>query len=490
MPPKVPTEEEKQAAKDAQTLARRQAELDRLATSLVSFIGWLTRHINEGERFIEVLQRKDVSSILLEKLQQQIPKIDDCFTKIQTTIDEMIKINTDPDQKVVYEARLKDEEKRRGDMIQRLLTAASHCQGMLEGGTPRRGAAAAAAEPKGKTDTGLKPKTLTLSFTPIELAVWLRAFNDFYVTSGLENSTLAKQQAYFRSCLDPTLENSLNPKILPGTPIQPTLDPGQNSCIGLLKEAFVTEYPIFTRRLDYFQVKQKPNQKYSEFYKLLKKHQAESDVAALDVDALMTMLMMTGCNDQEIRKRFLQEDEKTEANFVKIVTNYEAGLKYISAMKAESVSANAVRGNSARGGRGRGAPSVRGNRFVGTNNQSYNSAPMGHTDSPIQHYMNQLRQKGKCIRCGASTNEPDNHPNCKAFDAVCNSCGKTGHQSNVCARTKTGNQQPRGQQPQRGQRGRGRGGRGATRGTAAAAAPAAAATANVAVSNMVTAKQE
>ena len=125
-------------------------------------------------------------------------------------------------------------------------------------------AAAAAPDAKDKlikANSVLKPETLTTENTPQELRVWIEQFQSYHATSGFDRLEVKSQQAYFKQCLGNSLRFRLERKINDRTPIFGALD----SCEAVLKEEFLSRYPLFNRRLTFFRSEQASGQSMSDY---------------------------------------------------------------------------------------------------------------------------------------------------------------------------------------------------------------------------------
>jgi hypothetical protein len=103
-----------------------------------------------------------------------------------------------------------------------------------------------------KPDLALKPEEFTLDMTPVVFACWLDAFEAYYDASNMQVKELAVQQAYFKACIHPSLYGRIEALIIKGqTPIL-----GARGACSILKNEFLVEHPLFSRRLDFFRFKQ------------------------------------------------------------------------------------------------------------------------------------------------------------------------------------------------------------------------------------------
>ena len=166
-------------------------------------------------------------------------------------------------------------------------------------------AAAAAPDAKDKlikANSVLKPETLTTENTPQELRVWIEQFQSYHATSGFDRLEVKSQQAYFKQCLDNSLRFRLERKINDRKPIFGALD----SCEAVLKEEFLSRYPLFNRRLTFFRSEQASGQSMSDYVIQLRQAFDEADIISLAHEDLLLFKYLCGCTDKELRKELLQ----------------------------------------------------------------------------------------------------------------------------------------------------------------------------------------
>lgn len=104
--------------------------------------------------------------------------------------------------------------------------------------------------------TSLKPSPLTPEHTPSELRVWMERFRAYYDASGMEEHPLRVQRAYLWSCVEEGLQTRLAEAAGEEMPVLGDTD----SCMAAIRAYFLIKYPVFRRRLDYYQSKQRPGE--------------------------------------------------------------------------------------------------------------------------------------------------------------------------------------------------------------------------------------
>ena len=251
----------------------------------------------------------------------------------------------------------------------------------------------------------LKPKTLTRDSTPVELSEWKIKFAEFFVSSGFRDVSVVEQQAHFKASLDTHLTNRIMRLIEPTTPVFDETGAIEKSCYEFLDEIFLEYNPLFSRRLDWFRYDQSANQSFTDWWDKSEKKADEADLAGLSVDDLKTMRCFTGIKDEVLKTEFLKTPTKTSKELLVIAKNYEMGKKYVKSMG--------------------GGPA----RSLNTSQKPKSQgASMG-----AKQKAKAIFNEGKCFRCGKKVESRQDHKQeCKAVNAVCKKCGKTGHFQSTC----------------------------------------------------------
>jgi hypothetical protein len=107
----------------------------------------------------------------------------------------------------------------------------------------------------------LKPVELTADMMPVEFAYWVDAFEAYHAGSHMEVANVAVQQAFFKACVHPILYGRIKSNIVSG--VTPVLGPGA-SVMELMRDKFLLEHSLFSRRLDFFRFKQGRGQSMSD----------------------------------------------------------------------------------------------------------------------------------------------------------------------------------------------------------------------------------
>lgn len=251
-----------------------------------------------------------------------------------------------------------------------------------------------------KVQMALKPEKLSRDNSPAELTSWARKFRAFYSMSGLDKVGVPNQQAFLFQCLDVDLEIHLRQHIDDTTTIF-----GDNGCISVIEKKFLTSYPLFSRRLDYFRYDQSKGQTFAEYYARLRQRGDEAELAALNMDALYVHRIICGVSDVKLKEKFCKLQNPTLADVLQVAETFEVSRK---AMKDLSKS----------------------DQHMPTQ-VNYAQAVAGNQNQVKVDYVTMAEMRGKCFGCGYAMHK-DRAKECKAIGSVCSKCGRKNHMSHVC----------------------------------------------------------
>ena len=254
--------------------------------------------------------------------------------------------------------------------------------------------AATGTNPKVSTCKLLFPKELTKAKTPSEFRLWIAAFNRFYDASSLKQQPIATQQGYLLQALDTELQEVMEKQITPSMQIY-----GPTGCLQILENEFKTLYPIFNRRVDFFQVKRDQGENTEDFYRRLSKLGDMADLEAITKEELTTFRFIDACNDKRLRDKIFDLKRKDTTAIKETIAQYERTKKAEAALGARNATIATVKP----------AQNTTGNK------RSFIPAEL----------------TGRCISCGATSHQPQDC-NVRKQGRTCNNCGKTGHLARVC----------------------------------------------------------
>ena len=261
--------------------------------------------------------------------------------------------------------------------------------------------------------TNLKPDVLKLTSTPREKTSWQQAMKGYFTTSNFEALPVQEQQYFYYACVNVPLKEALQQASTEATPIF-----GDNSLTSRLDKIFLDNYPLFTRRLDFFRYTQNRGQQADDFDRQLTRYFKEADPNNLTCDELYVYVFVNNLSDDALRRRILAMPNPTmpaiRADFA----------EYMRTQRCADAHAT-KRANAAKfGNRGR--------------SQSKGGGARGRSPSARRSIKD---LKGKCYRCGASDHKG---PECPHKDKTCNGCGTKGHLSSVCLKSRGGASERRG----------------------------------------------
>ena len=388
-------------------MTTREEELAKRAASHKGFKSHLTFALNTAERVIGSARTGGPSQHMLDELKTCNKKLQLALGKVEASIREMQTLDR-PETFEAYEEKLREEHKRTNNYLAGIDKFIIDIETALKMPAPTVAAPRAGGAPPPKPNSALKPKELTRDNTPIEFAAWIEQFRAYFVSSRMAQASLMEQQAYFKNCIGAYLLSRIQSKIQVNTPILPDPAGTDLSCIELLREEFLVQYPLFTRRLDFFQYKQASGQHFTDWETTLRKKGDEADLAALSVDDLYVMRYLTGITDSKLQVEFLKESNPDSKKLKDLAQTYEMAKRYVKAMGPSTSNVKSKdKQQPSKGKQGKGSS----------------------TQTQTPHFARQLASEGKCLRCGKKREEGHQ---CKALEWECRTCGKVGHFPSVC----------------------------------------------------------
>ena len=247
----------------------------------------------------------------------------------------------------------------------------------------------------------LFPEALSQSKSPEEFRLWVSAFRRFYEASGLSATNVATQQGYLLRALDSDLRKTVERKI------SVTMDVfGPGGCMEVLEAEFKMLYPIFTRRLEFFQATQDPGEDPTALLERMEGMGNMADLANMSQDELTAFRFMTACTDIRLRDKLFELKRKDMATIKDVVHQHSQQLK------AESSIAGAASNK----------------QHIAAVTPVDNAKKQAKRQNPIQR---PAELKGHCNACGATSHKA---PECKIGKnkTICSHCGKSGHLAKVC----------------------------------------------------------
>ena len=185
------------------------------------------------------------------------------------------------------------------------------------------------ASPPPKLSEGklLFPDFISKSKSPEEFRMWVGVFRHLYDASGLAQHHVATQQGYLLRGIDFELRKPIGAKI---TPTMQIFGPG--GCVELLEQEFKNIYPIFSRRLDFFQHNQKLGEESSAFLHRISTMGDKADLENLTMEDLKAFGFIAGCNVKKLREKVFQLKRRDLTAIKEVVAQHETELKAENAL--------------------------------------------------------------------------------------------------------------------------------------------------------------
>ena len=231
-----------------------------------------------------------------------------------------------------------------------------------------------------KVIDSLKPSPLSRDASPVELNNWSEEFKAFYSASKLDRCTAPEQHAYLYKCLDIELASLVRLAVNSSTPMFGAI----GSCFAILQKKFDETYPLYVRRLRFFQHSQTQGQRFDDFWTKLQQLANEADLNSLSTEDLLVFRIVGGCSDTLLREKFLQLSNPS-----------------LSDITTEAATWEGVRRSLA----------------------TYDATPTSSVHKQSQDTVK--KSQPRCPNC--SSNQHLEGKSCPAKDKTCNICGKVGH---------------------------------------------------------------
>jgi hypothetical protein len=237
-------------------------DLDGMAGSYRAQTGHLTRTIKAAASLVKEAALRAPSRVFLEQLKRALAGVRDQEAKCAAICED---IRDAQEQTAANELHIEGCLTRDADRADEVIVAVTREMARCEIGL--RPPVVGAPGPVGqarvicKPEKDLKPQELTADMTPVEFAYWVDAFEAYHAGSHMEVATIAVQQAFFIACVHSILYNRIKSNIVSG--VTPVLGPG-NSVMELMRDEFLLEHSLFSRRLALFRFKQGKGQSMSD----------------------------------------------------------------------------------------------------------------------------------------------------------------------------------------------------------------------------------
>ena len=285
-----------------------------------AFAGHLTRECAtsaRAARFAEGAPSQSALDTLKQHLHDLRQARNDTVNKYQNYRDL-----ADPSRFTWVEQRLGDIAEQFNIAQETLLQGLAALNGAGFGRPPPAPAAPAGGGAQGgvKVQDALRPSKLHRDSTPVEVGDWRRSYRAYHSASRLSQLAVPEQQAFFMACLDPIVATEIRQRVADDTPVLEDPDISDKSCIQEISIFFKEVYPLFTRRLMFFRLRQSQGQSFAEFYAELRRTGDEADLEDLSQDDLMVHRLLAAVRDNDLREELMKRREPTLAQILQDAT--------------------------------------------------------------------------------------------------------------------------------------------------------------------------
>ena len=257
--------------------------------------------------------------------------------------------------------------------------------------------------------TYLEPDVLSHEATPEEFRIWKNQFESFYKNSGLDKKDQPTKLAVAQKALDKDLWQAITAAGVGST----TEILGDTGLLGTVETIIMENFPLFNRRLAYFEAFQEKQQTMSQFRNNLYQLMKDADLEKMSWEEHHAFRLITACRDRRLLQKFYKlKDPMTLKDVLKTIRDFENELRHGKHAPVESVRVNKVdsfddsdEGNSV--------------TVMKVTNYKKNKSSKKHNQSE------------KCYRCNSEEHSPDKCPALKN-KVQCNNCRKVGHFAHAC----------------------------------------------------------
>ena len=142
----------------------------------------------------------------------------------------------------------------------------------------------------------LHPGILGLNQSPEELRTFQNSFRNWYEILCLDTLPIPQQIFSLRKCCDLALQQKLTWDIFPDI----------DAALLSLTQAWITEYPIVVRRLEFLRNKQMQSEDYEEFVLRATQLYLNADIATMTPVQLQKLNIISGLRDSKLQVKLLE----------------------------------------------------------------------------------------------------------------------------------------------------------------------------------------
>lgn len=280
--------------------------------------------------------------------------------------------------------------------------------------------------PRYKPDSSLKPKELTDDATPEEVKQWQLKMKGYFYTTGIDTLPAIGQSTHARASLSEALLFRIRDKVHDDLRVfADPANPNANCWMKVIDKEFEEIFPVFDRRYKLARIKQEKNEPFMAFAKRARdaRTQAHMD-EGISGDEFLALIFLMGINDDDLRKKFLEEENPTAADMERIGRAHDRTVKGVD--KSPPINSSGTVQKIGPGGNG-----GNGGQRNGRNGQTAgNQVNKGKLSQIVQEALKMRSDlNGKCLTCGAGGHSRHECP--KKGNVTCGKCGNK-HDSSVC----------------------------------------------------------
>ena len=408
---------------DESVLQECAAEIERLKKKKRGYKAAFTQILNVIDRLIQAAKgadnKIDKSEGTRLALERAFEKLEHRYEKLEKVNYRILSINQIPDDQAGFQeaidantASYTERIESYGQLKLAMLPNQNHSGVSYDGPNVNI-----------KTVTDLKPSySLSFDNTPMELSTWINCFKAYFEASRLNKLPLDQQQAFLRQYLSPNVWTAIKQHINIETRIfNDPLNPDEESCESIIEEAFEVQYPLIMRRHKFFTYERKGNQTFTDFVSKLEELALAANLENMEMNDYKLFRIIAGLNDPKCADKILSIplQDFTLEEVKRVGVQYQTAKNYSGLNPTHHV--NQVSGKR--------KPI---SNKISNQNKNYgkSSYPTSNPSSSTQTKLNNLRQQGKCTRCGWKHNKGQA---CPLKTATCHKCGLKGHIAPVCA---------------------------------------------------------
>ena len=371
--------------------------------SIASFERYCNDKVVKADKFMADHQAaQSMPSILLNQAKDMIPSLNQQLSKLKSKWEDEVESKVEGADYDELEGRVSDMQAK-----------VEKCMETLTQFLIRFDTNVAAAAPKvHKLDSSFKPKPeLTTSNTLEEFGKWHRSFVSYHKVNQvyLEAASREIKRQFLYDCIDSRLQNAMitDDTLEEDTPIMGEA----GSLLAWLKDYLLRDLPMFIRRYNFAKCKQKPGERFDDWWTRKKMKAEECDLHKIKKEDILVTELICGINNQELRKEILKSGKEPKLEeLVALGRNFDTAAKIQKDNFNEDTKANRTT-----------------SEYKKSKNNTY--------DQRGRDSRGQSRSSdSKCKRCGKAPCDAVKHglSSCPATDRECKSCGIKGHYKSVC----------------------------------------------------------